>query len=127
MEYQYRWLTNDEIEEWVQPVLRIRGWALLNINDTLPTCRVKGAFEGPELIGFIVLQFFPMIGPEWVDNDHRDGSVARELAQQMHDYMVEVEARGALTVCETPISERLAIRHGMKKLEAPVYIYVGAQ
>jgi len=122
---EYRWLSNDEIEEWVQPVLRIRGWALLNINDTQPTCRVKGAFDGPELVGFIILQFFPLLGPEWVDNDHRDGRVSRELAEQMHDYMVEVGARGAITVAETPFAQRMAERHGMQKVEHPVYLWVG--
>jgi hypothetical protein len=122
----YRWLSNDEIEAWVNPVCAQRGWALLNINDAQPTCRVLGAFEDDvSFVGFICLQFFPVLGPEWADADHRDGHVSRDLAELMHSYMVDSHARGALTVCESPVSERLAKRHGMTKVEHPVYLWNG--
>jgi hypothetical protein len=120
-----RWLTNDEIEEFVNPVCAQRGWALLNINEEHPTCRVLGSFNGPELVGWLVLQFFPVIGPAWSDALHRDGIISRELADEMHDYLVSVEARGALTICESHVTERLAIRHGMTKIETPVYMWTG--
>jgi hypothetical protein len=122
---EYRWLRNDEIESWVNPVLEQRNWAKLNINDVMPTCRVLGAFDGIELCGFLCLQLFPVIGPVWSDVDHRDGTITRELADQMHGYMVEAKARGALTLCETPVAERLAQRHGMQKVQEPVYMWVG--
>lgn len=121
----YRWLTNDEIEEFVQPVLSLRGWALLNINDEQPTCRVMAAFDGPEIVGFLVLQLFPVLGPAWADALHRDGTVTRELADKMHDYMVSVKARAAVTICESPVAERLAQRHGMTEIMDPVYLWIG--
>jgi hypothetical protein len=120
-----RWLTNDEIEQWVQPVLDQKGWALLNISDDHPTCRVLGAFDGPEFIGFLVLQLFPVIGPAWADASHRDGSVSRLLADGMHEYLIEVRARGAVTICESPVSARIAERHGMSQISDPVYLWVG--
>lgn len=123
----YRWLTNTEIEDWVQPVLQARGWALLNINDVQPTCRVLAAFEGPELVGFLVLQLFPVLGPAWTDSLHRDGVISRELADKMHEYLVEVKARGAVTICESPVAERLAQRHGMSRIADPVYLWVGGE
>lgn len=125
MDRTIRWLTFDEIADWVNPVCKQRGWAQLNINTEQPTCRVLGAFEDVQLVAFLVLQFFPVIGPAWVDALHRDGSVSRELADQIHDYLVGVEARGALTICESAVTERLAIRHGMTKIDEPVYMWIG--
>jgi acetyltransferase (GNAT) family protein len=122
---EYRWLTNDEIEDLVNEVCQRHGWAQLNINEAQPTCRVLGAFEDVALVGFIALQMQPVIGPGWTDAEHRDGKTMRELADQMHQFLVEVKARGALTVCESPVSERLAQRHGMKQVEFPVYEWIG--
>jgi len=50
---EYRWLSNKEIEEDVNPVLALHGMALLNINETIPTCQVLGAFEDGHLIQFL--------------------------------------------------------------------------
>ncbi len=102
-----------------------RGWALLNINDTQPSCRVLGAFDGVEFVSFLVLQMYPVIGPAWSDAFHRDGKISRELADRMDDYLKSVNARGALTICESAVSERIAERHGMKPVEFPVYEWIG--
>ncbi len=120
---EYRWLTDDEIVERVNPVCRERGWAELNVNPLQPTCRVLGAFEGTELVGFLALQLFPVLGPAWVDAEHRDGTVSRELADQMGEFMRTVNARGALVLCESAVSERLCERHGMQRVEFPVYTW----
>lgn len=122
---EYRWLTNDEIEEFVNEVCSANGWARLNINEEQPTCRVLGAFNGVEMIGFIALQMMPVIGPAWTTPMHRDGIVSRALADGMHDFLREVQARGAITICESPVSERLAKRHGMQEIEFPVFQWVG--
>lgn len=124
---EYRWLTNDEIMEWVQPVCEQRGWARLNVNDLQPTCRVRGAFDGSALVGFLVLQMFPVIGPGFSDADHRDGVASRALADQVHDFLVEAKCRGALTICESPVTERLAQRHGMVPVQEKVYIWNGVE
>lgn len=123
---EFRWLTNEEIETFVNPVLRQRGWAELNINEAQPTCRVLGAIEGgASIVGFICLQMHPVIGPEWVDAFHRNGALSRHLAELMGDFLKEVHARGALTICESPVTERLAQRHGMQRIDFPVYQWIG--
>ena len=121
----YRWLTSDEILEFVNPVCRQRGWAELNVNDASPTCRVLGAFEDTSLVGFHAIQLFPMIGPLWTDTEHRDGMVSRALVLQMYEYLIECDARGYMAVCDSPISQRFAERYGMTKLDSPVYVRVG--
>jgi hypothetical protein len=119
---EYRWLTGDEIIEFVNPVCVQRGWAQLNVNDAQPTCRVLGAFEHVALVGFFCLQLFPVLGPQYVVPDSRDGTVSRELTERMSEFLEEMKVRGWLTICDSPVSERLAKRHGMQKVESPVYI-----
>lgn len=123
---EYRWLTFEEIETFVNPTCRQRGWAELNLNDVQPTCRVLGAWEGVELVGFLCLQMFPVLGPAYADSAHRDGVISRQLADRMHEFLESVSCRGALTIAESSVSERLAVRHNMKRVEVPVYMWVGA-
>lgn len=122
---EYRWLEPSEIDEWVNPVLRQKGWALLNCNEEQPTCRVLGAFDDIMLVGFNVLQLTPMVGPLYVSPDHRDGSVSRELVQEMHAWLGQVGARGYMAVCDSPVSERMCQRYGMTALASPVYVTAG--
>lgn len=122
---EFRWLTPDEIEHFVNPTCSRQGWPLLNISEDRPTCRVLGKFDGVKLIGFLALQLHPVLGPAYVDPDYRDGHASRELADMMHDFIVESECRGVLMVADSPTSERLAARHGMAKVESPVYLWVG--
>jgi hypothetical protein len=122
---EYRWLTDNEIEQFVNPVCKQRGWAELNINEAQPTCRVLGAFDGPELAGFFCIQLFPVLGPQWVDSEHRDGTVSRELTDRMAAFFHDAKVRGCLVVCDSPVSERLAQRHQMQRVESPVYMQVG--
>jgi len=122
---EYRWLEAEEIENIVNPICRSRGWAELNINMQQPTCRVLGAFDGGICVGFLALQLFPVLGPAFADAYNRQGIVSRELADRMHAYLEEVNCRGALTICEEKTSERLAERHGMQRIEDPVYMWVG--
>jgi hypothetical protein len=121
---EYRWLRNDEIENWVNPVCEARGWAVLNISDP-PTCRVLGAFDGIEFVGFMALQLYPVLGPAWADTAHRKGEVSREMADKMHEFLIESNARAALTICESLVSERLAERHGMVRVHEPVFHWLG--
>jgi len=121
----YRWLTNDEIVNEVNPICARRGWALLNVNDAQPTCRVLGAFDEFEggLIGFMAFSLMPMIGSLWVQPDHRDGTVSRELAVQMHQFLKDADARGFIAVADHPVTSRICERFGMVKMEAPVYSF----
>jgi hypothetical protein len=119
---QFRWLDGEEAVETLNPRLAERGWALLNAQ----TARALAAFDAEgKLAGFFVLQLFPVLGPMEVVPDHQGGQLSRELTQRMHEFLTEVQARGYMTVCDSPVAERLAVRHGMTKLENPVYVAAG--
>lgn len=122
---EYRWLDNDQLEGWVNPVCRLRGWAELNICDERPTCKVLGAFDGVEFIGFIALQLYPIVGPQFVDDAHRDGTVSHGLATKMHEWLIQEGARGFMVVADSPVTGRICERHGMTKLASPVYTQGG--
>ena len=119
----YEWLTMDQIEELVNPVLAGRGMAVLNINPVQPTCRVLGAWDGGNLIEFFAIQLFPVLGPMVkADSTHRDnGEVSRQLTQRMHQFLDSADVRGYLVVADSPITGRLCERHGMVKMVSPVY------
>jgi hypothetical protein len=124
---EYRWLSNKEIEEDVNPVLALHGMALLNINETIPTCQVLGAFEDGHLIQFLAVQLFPVLGPMVrCDNTIRDnGIVSRELAERMHNYMDDCEARAFLVIADNPFTGRICERHKLKQVTSPVYVKIG--
>jgi hypothetical protein len=122
---EYRWLEMDEIEAIVNPICRERGWAELNLNPVQPTCRVLGAFEGEFCVAFLALQMHPVLGPFWSGLEHSAGAVSRELADRMHEFLVDTKARAVLTICESPVSERLAKRHDMLPVKFPVYEWIG--
>lgn len=128
---EYRWLTTDEIEYYVNPVCASRAWMQLNLSEEPPTCRVLGAFDSeyPDLgvIAFFALQLTPVLGPAWADPLYRNGVVMRDLADRMDAFMVEANARGAVTICDSPVSERLCQRHGMERITEPVYQWIGAR
>ncbi len=121
----YRWLETSEIEDYVNPVLKQRGYAELNLNEVNPTCRVLGAFlEDSSLVESFTFQMLPFLGPLLRhDNSIRDsGETSRQLATVMYDFLVGVDARDFLVIANSPISERLAERFGMKTVEVPVYM-----
>lgn len=121
---EYRWLSNQEIEELVNPVLRLRGWAELNINELQPTCRVLGAVVDGELIESFTFQMQPLLGPlVRHNNELRDsGETTRALVAVMGDWIKTVNARDCMVVANSPMTVRLCERFGMKKLIDPVYV-----
>lgn len=119
----YRWLTSDEIADWVNPECGRHGWVQFNVNEQTPTCRVIGAFEGPEMLGFFGFSLIPHIGPLWCDQDHRNGSVSLGLAEEMAKFMFEVQARGALMIADNPATERMAQKFGLERVTSPVFIW----
>ena len=124
---EFRWLDNDEVETLVNPSLEARGMVQLNINPEQPTCRVAGAFADGVLLRAFCLQLHPILGPlVETDSEFRDnGDATRGLVAFMEEFLKTVDARGWLTICDSPLSERLAKQHGMKRLESPVYVGVG--
>lgn len=119
----YEWLTPEQIEWLVNPVLQVKGMAILNPD----CCRVLGAWEDGRLIQSFTIQLFPVLGPLVKhDNLHRDnGDVSRELTTKMHEYLDESKARGYLVIADSPITARLCDRHGMSKINSPVYMADG--
>jgi|SRR5580698_2954873 hypothetical protein len=117
----YRWLTRDEVIA-LDPDLARAGQSPLNPD----LSRVLGAFDGEHLVKSLTIQMFPMLGPLIThDNLYRDaGEVSRSLAEIMDNYLQESHARGYLAVCESPVTERICQRHGMKRVESPVYLAV---
>lgn len=121
----FRWLAHSEIESLVNPVLELKGWAKLNINEASPTCRVLGAFlETGELIESFTFQLFPVLGPMVRhDNTIRDsGETSRQLAAIMYNFLSESGARDFLAIANSPVTARLCERFGMKKTECQVYL-----
>jgi hypothetical protein len=118
----YRWLTSEEVVDLVNPSLAMKQWPQLGTD----TSRVLGAWAGDNLVEVFAIQLMPMLGPMLkIDNTHRDGGdVSRELAERMDQYLKQEDARGFLTIAETALTERLCERHGMRKVEWPVYVSV---
>jgi hypothetical protein len=122
-----RWLTVEEVERDVNPALLARKMAALNLNVEIPTCRVAGAFVDGRLVRAFCFHLFPLLGPlVETDSEFRDnGEATRVAVDFMDEFLHSVGARGWMAVCENPVSERLALRHRMTKLESPVYVATG--
>jgi len=115
----YRWLTREEIMALDDDLARA-GQSPLNPD----VARVYGALDGTRLVQSLTIQLYPVLGPMVKhDNFHRDnGEISRTLANLMDQYLEESKARGYLAVCDSPVTERICERHGMRKVESPVYI-----
>jgi hypothetical protein len=128
---KYEWLTEDQISELVNPVLKGRGYAELGFagqcecGRPLPTARVLGAFlDSGELIETFTLQMMPFLGPLLKhDANLRDsGEVSRQMVAIMYDFLISVKARDFLVIANSPVSRRLCERFSMKKVECPVFM-----
>lgn len=114
-----------EILEHVNPALKRKGWAELNLD----TCRVLASIdEEGNIVEFFPIQLFPLLGPMLrVDNEKRDaGETTRALAAEMYEYLIAEKARGFLAIAESPITQRLCERFGMTKVRHPVFEFVPA-
>ncbi len=114
---KYHWLHRDELEV-LEPVLDANGWASLN----KPTSCAIAAFDGDNLVGFFVLQPFPMAGPMWTRQTHRGTGIAEDLAAKMSDFMRDIQIRGFLVIADSAHSEQMCKSRGMRRVESPVYI-----
>lgn len=115
-----RFLTEDEIVDQLNPRMAAEGWAQLSSANA----RVLGAFSDDRLVKAMVLQLHPVIGPlVTLDEAHRDnGSVSRQLTDEMEAYLQREQARGWLVIADNPLTARLCERHGMTQLTSPVYL-----
>jgi hypothetical protein len=125
MDVTYRWVNGWEAvqDEWdhIESVLMARGWMSLNRN----TSRILLAELDGEVIAFNVFQALPYVGPLHVDRKLRGTGIAAELADRMLEFLVNIQARGFLTIAESPHSELLCEQRGMTRVEKPVYVMTG--
>ena len=116
-----KWLDGGEAVDLLNPIIEAQGWTPLNDR----TCRVLVAFDDgqPEaILGFLVLQLFPLLGPEYVDPAARDSGVMFHLHAEMREFLVKTQARGVMVIAESQVSKRLCERDHMVPIESPVYI-----
>ena len=122
----YRFLTDDEVQNVLNPALAMRGFSMLNV----AASHVAGAFDDSgALVDTLTLQLFPVLGPMLrLDNEQRDaGETSRALVEFMAAFMRQHETRGLLCIADSPFTERLCARYGMQKVESPVFVTIPAQ
>ena len=111
-------------DEWakVEAILATRGWMSLN----RPTSTVLLAY-GPsgELLGFNVVQMMPYAGPLFVIPSARGSGLAEELVDEMMIFLAKIKARGFMAIAQSPHTEQLCVKLGLKKVEAPIYMMGG--
>lgn len=128
---KFEWLTDEQIEILVNPVLKSKGYAELGFNGScdcgrpLPTARVLGAFlDSGELVESFTLQMLPFLGPLLKhDSEIRDsGETSRSLASIMYDFLEGARARDFIVIANHPMSRRLCERFQMKEVQCPVFM-----
>jgi hypothetical protein len=113
-----KWLVGQELIDAVDPILQTKGWTALNIHTSRGLCEFNA--EG-RCIGFTCLQLFPHVGPQWVADDYRGTGISESLAEEMWNYLQEVNCRGFLVVADSPHSEKLCKAKKMTLVTSPVY------
>lgn len=107
-------------EEWaaIDEILARQGWMSLNRMLT----RVLVAYRGEEIVGFHVMQLLPHAEPQWVDMSERGSGLSQQLADQMVGFLEGVKARGWMVLATNKHAEKMCQDHGMKKIDATVYM-----
>lgn len=114
-----QWLDWNRLQA-LDPVLQSRGQAALNQY----TSRAIGMYDGEGLVGFVVLQLYPFLGPLWVDPTYRGQGVPDKLADEIIGWLEKMDTRGYLAIADSPFTVKLCERVGMKRVESPVFINV---
>ena len=122
----YRWIDGSTCTDidWARmdKVLESQGWAPLNRGCS----RIELAEQDGEIIGLSVQQLMPFCGPFFVAKSHRGNGVSERLAADTIQTLRDVDARGWFVVASNPHVPRLCEKHGMQKVNYPVYITVGS-
>jgi len=114
-----KWIEGPEACDQLNDLIAMRGWTPLNSK----TSRALVAYDDEgQVIGFSVVQLFPLLGPFLVLPEYRDGKLSKELADETYLFLQQVDTRGYLAICDSPVAERLCRKRGMKKIESPVYL-----
>lgn len=121
MDTTFRWIDGPSATdaEWekIDAILANKGWASLN----RPTTRLLVVEDGDRILGFICLQLFPHTEPLYVTPSQRGTGLAKELSDQMLEYLKKVEARGWMAIADSPFAAEMCEKAGMVKVDAPVY------
>ena len=116
-ELTYKWLDNEQIAA-LDPIMFARNLPALNRETT----RVRAAYDGDKLVGFLVLQLMPHLEPLWVDRDYRGSEIANTLVDDMFAFVAECGIRGFVCIADSPIVEGMCVERGLQAVESPVYI-----
>ena len=120
----FRWIEGVELAR-LEPVMARFGWTPL---DPVFSKALIAEDEYGEIVGFNVLQVCLKSEPLWIDKTHRGeerGDLAMQLATKMAEHLKQAGATYWEVGSKSPFVERLCEANGMKKLEFPVYAYVG--
>ena len=114
-----RWLDSGEAVDRLNPIIEKQGWSQLNER----TVRALVAEDDDgKIIALLVLQMFPILGPEWVQPESRGAGVMYQLHEEMRKFLTEVQARGVMVIADSEVADKLCQREGMRRVENPVYI-----
>jgi hypothetical protein len=113
----YRWLSGSELDI-LDSFIKERHWTPLN----KPLTRALVAFdEHDAVIGYFAVPLMPVLGPSEVIPEWRGSGLFEEMAATVHETLANLPTRGLLMVADNPFSEKLAIAHGLTRLDSPVY------
>jgi len=119
----YKWLDNEAISA-LDPIMFARKLPALNRE----TSRVRAAYDGDKLVGFLVLQLMPHMEPLYVDpmyrgvGDARGGMIANQLIDDMFAFVGECGIRGFICIADNNIVEGMCLDRGLQKIDSPVFI-----
>jgi hypothetical protein len=124
---ELRWLEGPEAAQKLNPMIEAQGWIPLNGSENPVTTRARVAFgDSGEVVGFFVLQLFPMVGPVLIQPDGKP-ELFRQLMRDMLVFFSDSNARGWMVVAENEKVADLCELLKMQRVEFPVYIAKGEQ
>ena len=117
---EVKWLDGPEAADALNPLIEECGWIPLNGSSNPVITRARVAFDGDKVVGFFVVQLFPMVGPVLV-SEKADPILGAQLLRDTKDFL-EKSARGWLIVAENPRVAEFCEKLGYEKIDYPVYL-----
>jgi hypothetical protein len=115
------WLFGTDIppDKWSQidEILATHGWSSLNPETTLMLL----IEDEKGIVGFMVSQFHPLVGPAYVRPSSRGSDLQNSMAKEMIKKLEELQARGWLVVADNRHTAQLCREHGMTEVTDPVF------
>ncbi len=120
----YRWISGPECtdEEWaaLDAIVAAQGWMVWNKETTM----VRVAEADGEIVAFYPVQLIPHAEPLYVKEEFRGNGVANHLADDVVEWLEQIEARGWLAIADNPIAAKMCVARGWSRVEHPVYMVV---